>query len=444
MFTQKAPKSAIVVIGASGDLAHRKILPALHKLHINGSLTEDSIIIGTGRTEFTSEHYRSHFEEFTREFTEQVYYYSGLDGIRDFITSKGEYERIVFFLALPPKAYTKTVGILHREGFGEEAVFVIEKPFGYDLESAKVLNDELAGYYPEEQIYRIDHYLAKEAVQNILVFRFANAIFEPIWNSQYIESIQINAYEEIGVEGRGSYYDGAGVIRDMIQNHLTQLLCLITMDAPLSLQSEDITAKKIEVLRQLEVENTCRHQCIDYRLEEGVDKKSHTETFAQIKLSLNNFRWNEVPIYIRAGKYMDRKGTEIGIRFKSIPPLLYNQFGNIENNTIIFKIQPSAGIVIDMASKIPGSDMSLTTTNFSFCYRDNFTEEIPEAYQKLLLDAINRERTLFVTAAENELSWQLYAESLDAGDIQFYERGGKPNACTDVEWIAFENYTHLC
>ncbi len=444
MIEREPKKSAIVVIGASGDLAHRKILPALHVLYRQRSITADSIVIGTGRSEYSDEAFREQFTTFEPAFLEHLFYHTGLDGLHSYINSVGTFERIVFFMALPPKVYTKTIAALHQEGFGEEAVFVVEKPFGYDVSSAKLLNSELAQYYPEEQIYRIDHYLAKEAVQNILVFRFANAIFEPLWNSNYVESIQINAYEDIGLEGRGAYYDGAGVIRDMIQNHLTQLLALITMDPPLSLSAEDIVAKKQEVLRLLKVEESCRFQYEGYREVPNVAADSNTETFAQLKLSLNNFRWNGVPIYIRAGKHMNRKGTEIGVRFKSLPPLLYREIGELKDNTIIFKIQPAAGIVIDIASKIPGSDMHLTTTNFNFCYRDNFSGEIPEAYQKLLLDAINADRTLFVTAAETELSWNIYESILDSGDLSLYRKGVPPKPCAGVNWIDFDSYAHLC
>ncbi|MBD3319792.1 MAG: glucose-6-phosphate dehydrogenase, partial [Chitinivibrionales bacterium] len=344
----------------------------------------------------------------------------------------------------PPNVYASTAAELAHEGFGRESILINEKPFGYDYDSARKLNTGLAYHFDEMQIFRIDHYLAKEAVQNILVFRFANSLFYPVWNSRYIESIQINAYESIGVENRGSYYDGAGIIRDMIQNHLTQLLCLITMEAPVSLDAEDIRAQKINILKTIEVLGSRRFQYKGYHDEKGVAPDSTTETYAEMKLQINNFRWIGTPVYIRTGKALNRKGTEIGLKFKKVPRLLFNAGGALDANKIIFKIQPSEGIIIDMASKIPGSEIQLTNTNMSFCYRDSFPAEIPEAYQKLLLDAIRGDRTLFVSAEETEISWKKYEPFLGTGAIEFYEKGEVPAPRLAGGWIDFEKYKSIC
>ena len=262
------------------------------------------------------------------DFAELLYYHQGLAGVKDFIFSLKEFERVIIFFSLPPKVYGETAAELSGEGFSKETTLIIEKPFGYDIESARELNRDLQHYFDELQIFRIDHYLAKEAVQNILVFRFANALFYPVWNSRYIESIQINALEDIGVEDRGAYFDGAGIIRDMVQNHLMQLLCLLTMEAPVTLEAEEIRNQKMQVLKALEVKRWAKLQYKGYLDEKGVPEGSRTETYAELELTINNFRWTGIPIYVRTGKAVGRKGTEIGIRFKQGPKLLYNNDGD--------------------------------------------------------------------------------------------------------------------
>jgi glucose-6-phosphate 1-dehydrogenase len=375
-----------------------------------------------------------------------MFYYQGLDGIHDFLLSKGNFDRVVIFMALPPHAYESTVEKLHNEGFGEEVTLVVEKPFGYDIESARELNKSLTRYFNESQIFRIDHYLAKEAVQNILVFRFANSLFEPIWNHNHIESIQVNCFEDLGVEGRGAYFDKAGIIRDMVQNHLIQLLALMTMDEPVSLSAKSIRHRKRDLLEQIEVVDWCRFQCDEYTKEEGIPKDSTTETFGSIKLRINNSRWQGVDIHIRAGKYMNRKGTEIGVKFKKLPPILFNKGSDIPENRIIFKIQPAEGIIIDLASKVPGSDNKITGTTMKFCYSDHFNNSVvPEAYTKLLLDAIKADKTLFVSAEESELSWEKFdAVIKDKSKPKLYKRGEIPIGKCDTEWINFENYGSIC
>lgn len=435
--------SAIVILGASGDLARRKLIPALARLHGKGEIADGSIVVGSGRTDYSDIAFRDKFM-LDPDFSKRVYYHKGIAGLKAFIAEKGSFQRIIIFMALPPSVYSSTASELVGEGFGNEVTLIIEKPFGYDYISAKKLNGELTARFNESQIFRIDHYLAKEAVQNILVFRFANTIFHPVWNSRFIDSIQINAFEQEGVGNRGSYFDKAGIIRDMIQNHLVQLICLLTMEAPVSLDAEEIRAQKINILKAVKIDKCCRSQYRGYRDEGGIVEGSKTETYAEIRLYINTFRWTGMPVYIRAGKALNRKGTEIGVKFKTPPPLLFNERGNVSPNKIIFKIQPSEGIVLDLSSKTPGSDIRITDTKMRFCYRDSFDDETPEAYQKLLLDALRGDRTLFVGAEETELSWKKIEPFLDRGNLGLYNRGEVPPPCLLDEWIDFEKYGAVC
>ncbi len=444
----KAPNnirhSAIVILGASGDLAKRKLIPALSKLYEKGEIDDTSIVVGSGRSEFSNEVFRSRFDVCS-DLAKLLHYHQGIEGLKGFISVRGTYERVIFFMALPPAAYASTAKSLSEEGFGEEATIIIEKPFGYNYQSSRNLNEALTSYFKEAQIFRIDHYLAKEAIQNILVFRFANFLFSQVWSSRYIESIQINAFEDIGVEDRGEYFDGAGIIRDMIQNHLTQLLALLTMEAPVSLQAEEIRAQKISVLKVFRVTDCCRFQYEGYLQEKGVAPDSNTETFAEMKLYIDNFRWYGMPVYIRTGKALDRKGTEIGVTLKPLPRVLFNADGDIPPNRIIFKVQPSEGIIVDLASKVPGREMQVANTNMSFCYRDAFQAEIPEAYQKLLLDALKNDRTLFVSAEETEISWTKFEPFLyDGRELKYYSKGEVPLPCLVDEWIDFDSYKSVC
>ena len=438
-----AERKAIVIHGASGDLAKRKLVPALNALNQNKRLDPDTIIVGSGRTFFSDQAFRNRFNA-PEGFRELLYYHQGIQGLKQFIEEKGAFSRIVFFCALPPSTYGQTAQELRAEGFGKEAALIIEKPFGYDRASAQVLNTELTKYFNETQIFRIDHYLAKEAVQNILVFRFANPVFTPVWNSECIESIQINAFESEGVADRGAYFDSAGIVRDMIQNHLIQLLCLLTMDVPVSLNAEEIQKKKISVLKTMQVLSCNRFQYQGYHDEKGVAPGSTTETFAELKLVINNPRWKGVPVYIRAGKAMNRKGTEIGIRLKPLPNLLFNEKGAVQPNKIVFLIQPMPGIVLDVATKIPGKHYQIAQTPMKFCYRDSFDSNIPEAYQKLLEDALNNDRTLFVSAKEAEASWELFGPVLDAGKVEGYEKFALPFTRFSFDWIDFERYPGAC
>lgn len=435
--------SAIVILGASGDLAKRKLIPALATLFEQGEIDDTNVIVGSGRTEYTPEEFRTRFDV-SADFARLLHYYVGVKGLKSFVDSKGRFDQVIVFMALPPSVYGERAQELYDEGFRGETRIIIEKPFGYDYQSARKLNEDLHKVYDESQIFRIDHYLAKEAVQNILVFRFANNLFHPIWSAASIESIQISAYETIGVEDRGAYFDGAGIIRDMAQNHLMQLLCLMTMEAPVSLDAEDIRAQKVDVLKTITIEEVHRYQYEGYHAEKGVRPDSTTETLAEIKLAINNFRWTGVPVYVRVGKALDRKGTEIGIQLKPLPQILFNQEGKVQANRIIFKIQPAEGIILDLSSKKPGSEIRLARTTMKFCYEDEFDVEIPEAYQKLLLDALRGNKTLFVSAEETEMSWKKYADFLDRGEIGLYKPGTPPPSKLGCSWIDFDRYGSAC
>ena len=434
--------SAIVILGASGDLSRRKLVPALDSLLQAGRIDSGCVIVGSGRKEFTDDEFRAHVAA-SDAIAPLLHYHRGINGLKSYLAGLGSFETIIVFFSLPPKVYADTAAALKTEGFGDETRIIVEKPFGYDLETARELNRHLSGQFPEERIYRIDHYLAKEAVQNILIFRFANSLFYPVWNTGYIESIQIEAAEELGVESRGAYFDGAGVIRDMVQNHLMQMLALLTMEAPVSLDPDDIRIQKVNVLKALEVVRYVRGQYEGYRNEDTVSPDSSTETFAELELRIRNFRWEGVPIYIRTGKALGQKGTRIGIRFKKVPQLLYNAEGELDDNPnhIIFHIQPTTGIVVDHAVKVPGTDRDIAVSKLEFSLSEAFGPALAaDAYQRLLLDALAGDRTLYVSADETELAWKVLENVLDTGDLFLYRRGEIPKSPLGINWIDFPAY----
>jgi glucose-6-phosphate 1-dehydrogenase len=437
------PATAIVIPGASGDLAKRKLVPALDILFQQEKLGPSPLIVGTGRTSFTDDEFRKRFPV-SAPFAQRMFYHQHISGIRQFIVSRGSFSRVVFFFAMPSDGYAATAREIVAEGFGKETAIVIEKPFGYDAASARALNRELLPLFDEEQIFRIDHYLAKEAVQNILVFRFANSLFEPIWNNRYVESIQISALEEVKITERCDYFDKTGIIRDMVQNHLLQLLCLLTMEAPVTLHPEDICCQKAISLRSMRIDACHRFQYHDYCSHHGIAAASTTETFAELQFSINNLRWTGVPVFIRTGKAVHRNGTEIGVRFKTLPRLLYNETGTLPPNQIVFKIQPAEGIILAIQSKVPGTDNTLDRSTMNFCYRDSFANAIPEAYQRLLFDVLRGDRTLFVNARESEAAWEVVEPVLDRGPLALYEPGKLPESKLPVDWIDFDSYQGLC
>lgn len=433
---------AIVIIGATGDLSQKKLIPALTILQQRNLLDPDVPIIGVGRTAMTHEEFRNRFT--ASPLSKRLLYHQHIAGIKDFIRSIGEFQTVICFIALPPATYRDAFKELASEEFGDRCRIVIEKPFGHDFSSAQRLNKELNSYFSEKQIYRIDHYLAKEAVQNILVFRFANVLFTPVWNNSFIESVQINAFESGGIGRRGGYFDRAGIIRDMVQNHLLQLVCLLCMQEPATLDADDIRQRKIDILKCIRVSDVCRFQYEGYRNEDAVAADSQTETFAEMRLFIDDARWAGVPIYIRTGKALTRNGTEIGLVFKPSPPVLFNRDNTLEQNKIIFKIQPAEGIIVDISSKTPGGGIQLASTTMSFCYRDHFSQQIPEAYQRLLMDVIRADKTLFVDARETELAWQCIEPVLDRGPLHTYTPGTIPKCQFGVPWIDFDRYISLC
>ncbi len=436
--------SAIVILGASGDLAQRKLIPALDALHQAGRIGDDCIIVGSGRTSFTNEQFVKHVGA-SDTLAPMMSYHSGIPGLWNHLSSLGKFDTIIVFFSLPPKVYAQTAAELTSEGFGKETRIIVEKPFGYNQQSARELNTRLDEHFDEQRIYRIDHYLAKEAVQNILVFRFANSLFYPVWNSGYIESIQINASEELGVGSRGDYFDGAGVIRDMVQNHLIQMLALLTMEAPVSLAPEDIRVQKTSILKALEVTGFARGQYEGYLQESKISPDSTTETYAELELRIHSFRWEGVPIYIRTGKALGRKGTEIGIRFKRLPRLLFNSSGTLEPNRIIFRIQPTTDIIIDHTAKVPGTDRDITQRQLDFCFTEAFgPAAVEDAYQRLLMDALAGDRTLYVSAEETELAWKVLEGVLDSGELFQYPQGVIPPSPLGIDWIDFHGYCSSC
>lgn len=436
-------KTILLILGASGDLTKRKLIPALSSIHSKNLLPQDLVVIGSGRTEYTDESYREHVGT-TDEFCNCLHYHVGLRGIKNYINGFGSIAKIVVFLSLPPSVYESSIEALYKEGItGDNVSIIIEKPFGKDLESSRKLEKNILNFYPNESIFLIDHYLAKEPVQNILIFRFANRLFEPIWNREHVESIEINCSEAIGIEDRAKYFDQSGIIRDMIQSHLLQLLTILTMDSPYTSKAHDITDRKIEILKNLRVVNVSRGQYKGYRNEKGVDPQSMIETFGEIEFRIDSYRWRDVPIFIRTGKAQSRRGTEIGVRFKDVHnPIFDNK--ELKKNAVIFKVQPSSGIVVDLVNKIPGWGVSLTNTNMSFCYSSAFDANIPDAYQRLLVDAIKADKSLFVGIDETAEAWKVIDKSIGKGELFYYDKGTDPVSELNDDPIDFTKYLNIC
>lgn len=441
-----------VVFGATGDLMHRKLLPAIYNLVTRGHLAEKCIILGAARTDFDDAGFRDLSEQtlkdaglFDQESTTEwcqnrLHYYampSGgqheFEGLRDRIEEIEKDHAIsgnrIFYLALPPSAFPSTIRSLGEVGLNRSSGWtrlVIEKPFGRDLKSARELNELVHTYYDESQIYRIDHYLGKETVQNLLFFRFANVMFESIWNRDRIRSVQITVAEEIGIEHRAEYYERAGALRDMVQNHLTQLLALTAMEPPVAFKADDIREQKVQLLRSIPpidadevifgqyapgVVN--KESVPGYRHEEKVSPDSITETYVAIRLEIANWRWQGVPFYIRSGKRLARRLSQIVVTFKMPPVSLFRPFdppdGSIHPNRLVITIQPDEGVDLHFEVKVPG-ETKVETRHLKFRYDEG---ELADAYQTLLLDVILGDQTLFVRADEVEASWKLYSPLLE-------------------------------
>lgn len=447
---QKPDNCTMVIFGASGDLTQRKLIPALFDSYVQGLLPKYFAILGVSRTEFTDEAFRKHLEEGITKYSEKkgnktqinnflkTAYYQAIDTaipeeytkVKDKLSvidkdcnTKDNY---LFYLSTPPKLYSVIADALKLQGLNKESSktgwrrIIVEKPFGYDLESAQKLNKSLLADFKESQIYRIDHYLGKETVQNMMVLRFANGIFEPLWNRNYIERIEISSSESIGVEDRGGYYDGSGALRDMIQNHMLQVLGMVAMEPPSLFEPDAVRNETLKVFQSLRIMNqedvkkqVIRGQYIKakvegkelkgYREEKGVDKKSKTETFVALKVFIDNWRWSETPFYIRSGKGLPTKVTEIVVTFKATPHKL---FKNTRSNQLIIRIQPDEGVLLNIGMKMPGAGFEVKDVGMDFHYSDLSDTYIPSAYERLLIDCMNGDATLYTRGDAVEACWK--------------------------------------
>ncbi|WP_029489699.1 glucose-6-phosphate dehydrogenase [Aquimarina agarivorans] len=447
---KKGDNQLLVIFGASGDLCVRKLIPAIFDLYKEGHLAENFAVLGTSRSNLSDEQFRakvvteSQFladsisgedKNFIKTFADKLFYedlgdsyeepFVGLSKRIQTLNSDLKLDNnIIFYLSTPPGIYELIAKNLKEQGLTDESNgwkrIIVEKPFGYSLETAKNLNKGLQKYFNESQIYRIDHYLGKETVQNLLVTRFANSIFEPLWNRNYINHIEITNAESVGVDNRGGYYDKSGALRDMFQNHLMQIVSLVAMEPPIDSQPESIRNEKVKALQSIRhlneetfYDNTTRGQYLastingkkvkGYREEEGVDPNSMTETYAALKFYIDNWRWKDVPFYVRTAKCMPTKVTEVVIHFKPSHHRLFE--GTNSDNRLIIRIQPDEGILMKFGVKVPGQGFKVETANLDFHYTDLVDTYVMEAYERLLLDAMQGDATLYARADEVEAAW---------------------------------------
>ena len=454
----------LVIFGASGDLTHRKLMPAVYALWRDGLLPPGFSIVGYARSPTTDDEFRAHirkaletygsrlpFDPATWDaFASRLFYSAGgyddraaFDALRARLEEAAARENrpanVLFYLATPPSAFATIIGGLRDSGLARPGAaqtpwsrVIIEKPFGRDLPSARVLNAQVLGAFTEPQVYRIDHYLGKETVQNILVLRFANSIFEPIWNQKYVDHVQVTVAETGGVEQRGSYYEQAGALRDIVQNHMMHLVSLVAMEPPLSLAADAVRDEKVKVLRSLRpIPAACMPEGIlrarytagavggqtvpGYLQEEGVSPQSVTETYVAMKVFIDNWRWAGVPFYLRTGKRMPVRITEISIHLKAIPHVLFGALprGPVEPNVLAIRIQPNEGVTLRFQVKVPGPAMRIDPFQMDFGYAEAFRRAAPEAYERLLLDAALGDSTLFTRGDEVDAAWAFLQPMLD-------------------------------
>ena len=458
--SERIPEPGIVVIfGASGDLTKRKLLPALFHLEQQGLLPKEFAIVGVARRDLKAAFADDMKDGILRygdgqkgdpvidEFIKKVSYHSmNFDDDKGYTDLKALLEQIdkehgtrgnrLYYLAVAPEYFSDIIDHLGAHGMAHpekgHARVIIEKPFGHDLQSARELNDEVNRVFDEEQIFRIDHYLGKETVQNVLVFRFANGIFEPIWNRNLIDHVQITAAESIGIEGRGPFYEKAGALRDVLQNHMMEVLSFVTMEPPVSFEAASVRAEKVKVWRAIKpisIENTVRgqyalgmengQQVQGYREEDRVDPESTTETYAAVKLEIENWRWAGVPFYLRAGKRLAKRVTEVMIQFKQPPLLLFERAASsgacaeIQPNILTIRIQPDEGISLRFGAKVPGPDTNVCPVVMDFQYAAAFGGNSANGYERLLLDAMLGDQTLFAHRDGVEATWALYTPVLE-------------------------------
>ncbi len=450
---QKPENLILVIFGASGDLAKRKLIPAFIELYHQKLMPERFAILGVSRTEYSDSSFRTEMARSIKEFIDDkdisktliddfvknVYYQTidtakaedykfvknKLNEIDNILKTNGNY---IFYLSTPPSLYEIIPKNLAQQGLNKNKKgwrrVIIEKPFGYDLKSAIDLNNKLLEDYDEEQVYRIDHYLGKETVQNLFVTRFSNGIYEPLWNRNYVDHVEITSAESLGVEGRGGYYDHSGALRDMVQNHLLQMVGFVAMEPPSSLDSKAIRNETLKVfqsfrpIKESEVKSVAirgqyvaskirGEKVLGYREEKGVDTNSKTETYAALKFYIDNWRWGGVPFYIRTGKRLPTKVTEIVIHFKATPHYLFSKKQNSEAcNKLIIRIQPDEGILLKFGMKVPGAGFEVQNVNMDFHYRDLADEKLPNAYERLLHDAMLGDSTLFARGDAVEEAWK--------------------------------------
>ena len=471
-----AGPSGLVIFGVTGDLARKKLLPAIYDLANRGLLPPGFSLIGYGRRDWTKEEFEQQVldavkdrartpwrESVWQRLAEGIFFVKGdftrdaaFDNLaaktRELDETRGTAGNWAYYLSVPPDHFPAVCHQLERSGLAESPDgkgwrrVVIEKPFGHDEQSARELNEIVNKVFPESSVFRIDHYLGKETVQNILAIRFANQLFDPLFNSHYVDHVQITMAEDIGLGGRAGYYDGIGAARDVIQNHLLQLLALIAMEEPVTFRPDELQAEKIKVLRATSpvgpfAQTTARGQYTSgwqgsvpvkgLRQEDGFDPESTTETFAAATFEINSRRWAGVPFYLRSGKRLGRRVTEIALVFKQAPHLPFDkgQVNSLSNNTLVIRVQPDEGVLMRFGSKVPGSTMEVRDVNMDFSYSESFTEESPEAYERLILDALLDEASLFPTNEEVELSWRILDPILEQWAI-----AGRPDDYAAGTW----------